>query len=187
MSDRLHPLKDIPPHAFSVMQASYEQFHRDLADIPERYPDGVCTYLASTSGEPYFIVPERYQDRVRYVQVQSFEELISAVEDDRSMILFISYSSLLFGVDDPARSARFCEVCKVRATNRGPVVVLTAYMDRTLLEMDGVADYFFQIGKVKLSGMRLRIREQKTLDDRSWYQGCQEVRGRMYGQIKLEW
>jgi len=43
-------------------------------------------------------------------------------------------------------------VCRKRAQKGGPVVVITAVMDRALLALDGKADYFFQIGKIKLRG-----------------------------------
>ena len=122
------------------------------------------------------------------MEIHALDDLLSFIEADTSAILFIEYKLVWFGVDKPGEMLKFNDVCRKRAQKRGPVVVITAIMDRALLALDGKADYFFQFGKIELRGRRLASREQKQLDEISTSIGANGERKRMCGQVKLgEW
>jgi len=96
--------------------------------------------------------------------ISTLSELLATIASDRSAILFIEYHLGWFGVDRSDQMLEFNEVCRKRAQKGGPVVVVTAVMDRALLALDGKADYFFQVGKIELRGRALAIKEQTRLD-----------------------
>ena len=74
------------------------------------------------------------------------------------------------------------------AQKGGPVVVITAVMDRALLAQDGKADYFFQIGKIEIRGRALAIRERTRLDEIPVGDTGLVEKKRVCGQVKLgEW
>lgn len=188
MRDRNNPLKNIPPQAFTIIQASHSGFHRDLADIPVRYPTGQITYINDHQFVPLIRFQDEHQDRLNHLEILTFPDLLSTIESDTSAILFIEYKMKWFGIDKPEEMIRFQEVCRQRARQGGPVVVITAIMDRALLELDGKADYFFQIGKIQLKGRRLAMKEQITLDEFPVCSPGPVIRRKMYGQVKLwEW
>ena len=188
MHDRDNPLKNIPPNAFTIIQASHDRFHKSLADIPVRYPNGRITYVNNHQFVPLIQFSDEHQDRLDHVEIHALDDLLSFIEADTSAILFIEYKLVWFGVDKPGEMLKFNDVCRKRAQKRGPVVVITAIMDRALLALDGKADYFFQFGKIELRGRRLASREQKQLDEISTSIGANGERKRMCGQVKLgEW
>ncbi len=51
-------------------------------------------------------------------------------------------------MDKQEEMVKFNDVCRT-GTKRGPVVAITGIMDRALLVLEGIADYFFQLGKIK--------------------------------------
>ncbi len=80
---------------------------------------------------------------------------------------------------------KFNEVCRKRAQKGGPVVVITAIMDRALLALDGKVDHFFQVGKIELRGRALAIKEQRRLDEILVGMAGKVEKGRLFGQVKL--
>lgn len=188
MRDRNNPLKQIPPRSFTVIQTSHDMFQKDLADIPARYPCGRITYLNNHRFVPLLRLREEDRNRLDHREIQTFDELISTIESDRSAILFIEYGLTWFKVDYADQVVIFTDVCRTRARKGGPVVVITAAMDRGLLSLEGKADYFFQIGKEEHQERRLRTRNQKRLDEIPAGKMQIGEKGRMYGQMKLgEW
>lgn len=185
MRDRNNPLKNIPPDAFTVIQASHEDFHKGLADIPVRYPDGQITYINNHQFVPLIKLREEHQDRLVHLEVHTLDDLLMIIESDRSAILIIEYKMAWFGIDRPEEIDLFNDVCKTRAKQGGPVVAITAIMDRGLLKLNGKADYFFQVGSLPLKGKRLAIREQTYLDALPASPPGQVAEGRLYGQMKL--
>ncbi len=185
MRDRNNPLKHIPPDAFTVIQTSHSEFHKELADIPVRYPKGQITYINNHKFVPLLRFREEHQDRLVHLQIPDITELLREIEEDESPILIIEYHLSWFRPDKSEDILAFNEVCRSRARQRGPVILITAIIDRTLLELDGKADFFFQIGKIQLKGKRLEIKEQAYLDE--YPGGTPGVMrpGKMYGQMKL--
>ncbi|MFH0966633.1 MAG: hypothetical protein V1862_02970, partial [Methanobacteriota archaeon] len=133
MRDRNNPLKNIPPQAFTVIQASHEDFHKDQADIPVRYPVGQITYINNHQFVPLIKFREEHQDRLIYLEIHTLHDLLAVIEIDNSAILIIEYKVTWFGVDKPEDRELFKDVCKKRAKQGGPVIVITAIMDRGLL------------------------------------------------------
>jgi hypothetical protein len=186
--DRNNPLRNIPPGAFTIIQASHAEFHKDLADIPARYPAGQITYINNHRFQPLIKLREEHQDRLDHLEIHSLPELLLTIESDNSAILFIEYSMTWFGIDTPDEILKFNGVCRKRAQQGGPVLVITAIIDRYLLSLDGIADYFFQVGKMLPSGRRLAFREQVTLDMIPDNPSGPRERERIYGQTKIwEW
>lgn len=185
MRNRNNPLKNIPQDAFTIIQASHAEFLKYLEDIPLRYSAGRITYINNHQFIPLIRFNEEDQGRLYHLEIHSLGELLKTVESDRSTILFIEYKFMWFGVDNPDLLLQFNEICKKRARKGGPVVLITAIMDRALLALDGKADFFFQLGKVELRGRTLAIREQVHLDE--YPTGALEPgkKGRLYGQMKL--
>jgi len=186
MRDRNNPLKHLPPDAFSIVLASREIFRRDLADLPARYPKIKITYLTGLIGVPYLILKEQYQESLDLRMAETFERLISIVRSDRSSLLFIGHSPVLFDDDHAVRAALFGEVCRERAKKCGPVVLLATHPDPILSTLKETADYFIEFGGIRLCGLRLAIKEQTTLESLPVTSG---IKGdeRLYGQMKLEW
>lgn len=188
MRDRNNPLKTIPPNAFTIIQASHTYFHKSLADIPIRYPKGKISYFNNHQFVPLLQLKDGYQDRLIHREMPTLEELLTVIESDTSAILFIEYYSSWFPVDSQDDILRFNGVCRDRAKKGGPVVLITAIMDRALLKLDGKADYFFQIGDIEIRGKRLEIKEQKHLNEILVVMPGPGEKRRMYGQVKLgEW
>lgn len=188
MNDQDNPLKNIPPNAFTIIQASHAEFHRDLAFIPIRYPTGRITYINNHQFVPMILFSEEYQDRLDHIEINTLDDLLKFIESDTSSILFIEYKLVWFGVDKTDQMLLFNEVCKNRARKGGPVVVITAIMDRALLVLDGKADFFFQIGKTQFRGRCLAIKEQTHWDELSVKTPGPVERKKMCGQVKLgEW
>lgn len=185
MRDRNNPIKNIPAQAFTIIQASHTDFHRDLADIPVRYPVGRITYINNHKFVPLLQFKDDHQDRLDHLVIPTLAELLEVIESDTSAILFIEYHLSWFRPDKEEEILQFNEVCRNRARKGGPVVVITAIMDRGLLKLDGKADYFFQVGKILLRGRRLEVKEQMHLDEISVGSSAPVVKGRMYGQMKL--
>jgi hypothetical protein len=185
MRDPDNPLRNISPNAFTVIQASHSEFHKELKNIPIRYPKGPITYLNNHPFVPLLQFKDEHHERLVHLKIHHLEEVLRVIEGDESPILFIEYHLSWFRPDTPGDLLVFTEVCKNRARRGGPVVLITAIMDRGLLELDGKADFIFQIGKTPLRGKRLEIKEQAHLDEYS--KGNIEVRnpGKMYGQMKL--
>ena len=152
MRECTNPLKNIQPDAFTVIQASHEDFHKDLADIPGRYPDGQITYINNHQFVPLIKIRDEDQDRLVHLEIHTLDNLLRVIESDRSAILIIEYKMAWFGVDKPEELEIFNETCKKRAKLGGPVLVITAVMDRGLLSLDGKADQFFQIGRIEMRG-----------------------------------
>lgn len=186
MRSRNNPLKNIPPESFTIIQASHAQFHTYLADIPIRYPHGRITYINNHQFVPLISLADEHQDRLDHLIIHTLHELLETIESDRSAILLIEHKFVWFGVDNPDLMLRFNDVCKKRARKGGPVVVITAIMDRELLELDGKADYFFQIGKTELSGTRKTMKDQTYLDEIMAVVPVVAEKKRLYGQMKLE-
>jgi hypothetical protein len=188
MRDRNNPLRSIPDQAFTIIQASHEDFHKYLADIPARYPGGRITCINNHRFVPLLKVREEYQDRLDHRIVPTLDELLALTGSDRSAILFIEYHPLWFGIDRPDEVLLFNEVCRNRARQGGPVVLITAVMDRALLALDGKADHFFQIGKIQFRRGKPVNRAQTCLDTyQTTMQGVKE-KGRLLGQTRLgEW
>jgi hypothetical protein len=188
MRDRNNPLKQIPSSSFTIIQASHPEFHKYLADIPARYPNGRITYLNNHRFVPLLKLKEEDQDRLDHWVIQTFDELISTIESDKSAILFIEHGGIWYNVDYHDQMVMFNEVCRKRAQKGSPVVVLTVVMDRGLLSLEGRADYFYQIGKAAHQERQFRYKNQKKLDEIPVGPMQIEERGRMYGQMKLgEW
>jgi len=185
MHDRDNPLKNIPPNAFTIIQASHADFHKDLADIPVRYPNGRITYVNNHQFVPLIQFSEEDQDRLDHVEIHALDDLLSFIESDTSAILLLEYKLVWFGIDKPDEMLKFNEVCRKRAQKRGPVVVITVIMDRALLALDGKADYFFQLGKIKYGRRSLACKEQRTFDEISTGVVGTVVTKKMCGQLKL--
>lgn len=185
MHDRDNPLKNIPPNAFTIIQASHADFHKDLADIPVRYPNGRITYVNNHQFVPLIQFSEEDQDRLDHVEIHALDDLLSFIESDTSAILLLEYKLVWFGIDKPDEMLKFNEVCRKRAQKRGPVVVITVIMDRALLALDGKADYFFQLGKIKYGRRSLACIEQRTFDEISTGVAGTVARKKMCGQVKL--
>lgn len=128
---------------------------------------------------------EEHQDRLNHLVISTLPDLLTTIESDRSKILFIEYHLAWFGVDRSDQMLKFNEVCRKRAQKGGPVVVITAVMDRGLLALEGKADYFFQLGKIKLRGRCLAIKEQTRLDEVLVGNTGLVEKGKMCGQVKL--
>jgi hypothetical protein len=186
MRDRNNPLKNIPPGAFTIIQASHAEFHKELSDIPARYPSGRISYINNHQFVPLIMFKEEEQDRLDHLMITEPDKLLSTIESDTSAILFIEYHLSWFKPDSPEELNQFCEICRSRAKRGGPVVLITAILDRGLLALEGKADFFFQMGKIKLAGIRLKMKEQRSLDETSCSESCCMERVRMYGQMKLE-
>ena len=180
-----NPLRNIAPDSFTIIQASHQEFHRDLADIPIRYPTGRITYVNNHLYVPLIRFSEEHRDRLNHLEIHSMDELLKIVESDRSAILFIEYKLIWFEVDNQDQMLRFNEVCKNRARKGGPVVLITAIMDRALLALDGKADYFFQLGKTELRGRSRAIREQTHFDEISGNYSEPVEKRKLFGQMKL--
>ncbi len=188
MRDRNNPIKNIPLQAFTVIQASHTDFHRDLADIPVRYPVGRITYINGHQFIPLIALKDEHQNRLDHLEISTLDELLTTIEADSSAILLIEYHLSWFKPDKEEEIFQFNEVCRNRARKGGPVVVITAIMDRALLKLDGKADYFFQVGKRELKGRALANKEQTNLDSLPVCSPGPVKRGRLYGQMKLgEW
>ena len=185
MHDSDNPLMNIPPHAFTIIQASHSEFHKYLSDIPVRYPKGRITYINNHQFVPLLKLNEKYQGRLDHLKISTFSELLTIIASDNSAILFMEYAMKWFGIDKPDDMLLFNEMCRKRAKQGGPVVVITAIMDRALLALDGKADYFFQIGTVSLRGRRLAIKEQTRLDEVPVGTSGNVEKRRMFGQMKL--
>jgi hypothetical protein len=186
MRDHTNPLKNIPPEAFSIIQASHKDFLTYLADIPRRYPNGRITYINNHDYIPLLQFNEEDQDRLDHLKIDSLSELLEYITADTSSILFIEYHLSWFKPDNKEEMIQFCDICKNRARRGGPVVVVTAIMDRNLLVLEGKADHFFQVLTWELKKVRA-IKEQTYLDSLSVGPiGVMEKR-RVYGQTKLEW
>lgn len=186
MSDNPHPLRNIHQNAFTIIQTSEDEFQRDLADLPVRYPDSQFTYISYHFNTPLIRFKEEYQDRMTCLKAGTLEDLTQIIEDDRSAVLFIKYNPGWFMVDRADLVLEFNECCRARARKAGPVVVLTSYMDRSLLKLDGKADYFYQVGKIRIRGKCLAIREQTRLDRLPQSSPGQMIKVKMCGQTKLE-
>ncbi|MDD1730367.1 MAG: hypothetical protein LUQ50_15030 [Methanospirillum sp.] len=186
MSDTNNPLKNIPPAAFSIFQASHKDFHSCLADIPRRYPTGRITYINNHDFVPLLLFKDEDMDRLDHLKIGALPELLEYIAGDTSAILFIEYHLSWFKTDKEEEMIQFCEVCRSRSRRGGPVVVVTAIMDRSLLALDGKADHFHQVRTWGLKKVRA-IKEQTYLD--SIPEGPVGVmeKGRLYGQMKLEW
>lgn len=158
------PDQNIPPEAFTILQASHADFHSGLIDIPNRYPTGRITYINNHQFVPLISLKEEDQDRLDHVKISTLTELLTYIESDTSAILLIEYHLSWFKPDKEEEIFQFNEVCKNRARRGGPVVLITAIMDRALLKLDGKADYFFQTGKIELRGRALANKEQTHFD-----------------------
>nr|WP_319537908.1 hypothetical protein [uncultured Methanospirillum sp.] len=186
MRDHTNPLKNIPPEAFSIYQAAHKDFLTCLADIPRRYPTGRIMYINNHDYVPLLQFKEEEQDRLDHLKIGSLSELLEFISTDTSAILFIEYHLSWFKPDKEEEMIQFNEVCKARARRGGPVVVVTAIMDRNLLVLEGKADNFFQVRTWELKKVRA-IKEQTYLDSiPAGSVGVMEKR-RVYGQTKLEW
>ena len=186
MRDHTNPLKNIPPEAFSIYQAAHKDFLTCLADIPRRYPTGRITYINNHDYVPLLQFKEEEQDRLDHLKIGKLSDLLEYISTDTSAILFIEYHLSWFKPDKEEEMNQFSEVCKNRARKGGPVVVVTAIMDRNLLGLEGKADHFFQVRTWELKKVRA-IKEQTYLDSLPASQmGTMEKR-RVYGQTKLEW
>jgi len=160
MHDRNNPLKNIPPYSFTIIQASHTEFHKHLLDIPLRYPTGRITYINNHQFVPLLKLKEEHQNRLDHLIRETLSELLSTIESDKSAIIFIEYHLVWFGVDKPDQMLMFNEICRKRAQKGGPVVLITAIMDRELLTLDGKADYFYQMGKIEYQGRSRAMKEQ---------------------------
>lgn len=185
MRDRNNPLRNIAPHSFTIIQASHADFLKYLADIPIRYPDGRITYINNHQFVPLLILKEEHQDRLDHLIIPTLSDLFPIIESDQSAILFIEYHLAWFGVDKPEEMLAFNDVCRRRAQERGPVLLITAVMDRVLLALDGKADYFFQFGKIQFRRGRPVNREQTGIDSFQPRTPVVMEKGRMYGQTRL--
>jgi hypothetical protein len=185
MRNRNNPLKNIPPNAFTIIQASHEDLLKYLYNIPVRYPNGLITYINNHNFVPLIRFVEGYESKFLHLEIHSLEELLKNIESDESGILFIEYKLIWFGVDNPDSILRFNEVCRKRAKKTGPVVVITAIMDRNLLKLEGKADFFFQLGKIELHGRSKSVREQTYLDELPEGVIRTGRKGDVYGQMKL--
>jgi len=186
MRDHSNPLKNIPPEAFSIIQASHKDFLTCLADIPRRYPTGRITYINNHDYVPLLQFKEEEQDRLDHLKIGDLSELLEYISTDTSTILFIEYHLSWFKPDKEEEMIQFNEVCKARARKSGPVVVVTAIMDRNLLGLEGKADHFFQVRTWELKKIRA-IKEQTYLDSLSVEPVRVTEKRRIYGQKKLEW
>jgi len=186
MSEKTNPLKNIPQDAFSVFQASHKDFHTCLADIPDRYPDGIITYINNHDYVPLLRFREEEQERLSHRKIGKLAKLLEYISGDTSAILFIEYHLAWFRPDNKQELEQFCETCKARAKAGGPVAVITAVMDRNLLSLEGKADYFFQVKPWELRGRARTLKDQTELS--TFLKGCTGVvqRGRLFGQMKLE-
>jgi hypothetical protein len=90
-----------------------------------------------------------------------------------------------FGMDDPENRELFISSCKKRARQGIAVVVISAIIDQTLLEFEGTADYFFQMGRIELKGKRLAKKEQTILEGTVIENFCPGEKRKLYGQMKL--
>ena len=99
MTEQDNPLKNIPPNAFTIIQASHAEFHRDLADIPIRYPTGRITYINNHQFVPLIQFSEEHQDRLDHIEIHTLDDLLKFIESDTSAILYIEYKLVWFGVD----------------------------------------------------------------------------------------
>jgi len=184
MRDHTNPLKNIPPEAFSIFQASHKDFLTCLTDIPRRYPTGRITYINNHDFVPLLQFKEEEQDRLDHLKINSLSELLEYIAADTSAILFIEYHLSWFRPYNKEEMIQFCEVCKTRARRGGPVVAVTAIMDRNLLFLDGKADHFFQVRTWELKKVRA-IKEQTYLDSLPAGPVGVMEKGRIYGQTKL--
>ncbi|HWQ65028.1 MAG TPA: hypothetical protein VN429_11470, partial [Methanospirillum sp.] len=180
MRDHTNPLKNIPPEAFSIIQASNKDFLTCLADIPRRYPSGRITYINNHEFVPLLQFKEEEQDRLDHLKIDSLSELLEYITSDTSTILFIEYHLSWFIPDKEEEMIQFNEICKARARRGAPVVVVTAIMDRNLLVLEGKADHFFQVRTWELKKVRA-IKEQTYLDSLSVGPGGVMEKGRVYG------
>lgn len=79
-----------------------------------------------------------------YLVISTLPDLLTAIGSDGSAILFIEHHPAWFGMDKLDQMLKFNDVCRKRAQKGGPVVVITGFMDRGLLVLDGKTDCFFQ-------------------------------------------
>ena len=154
MKDPNNPLRKIPPNAFTVIQTSHVEFHKELADIPVRYPKGSITYMNNHTIVHLLQFKDEDRDRLIHLKIPNFSDLLQVIEEDESPILFIEYHLSWFRPDSPEDLFTFNEVCRSRSRRGGPVVLITAVMDRGLLKLDGKADFFFQVGKIPMNAKR---------------------------------
>jgi hypothetical protein len=164
MRDRNNPLKNFPQHAFTVIQGSHTLFHKELADLPSRYKTGCITYINNHQYVPLLKIREEERNRYTHLQIDNLPELLMTIEIETSAVLIIEHHLSWFKPDCPNDLKSLNSVCRKRALHGSPVVYITVIMDRGLLELDGQADFFFQIGKVPLKGKALVIKEQVYLD-----------------------
>jgi hypothetical protein len=180
-----HPLKNIPSHAFTIIQASPSEFHAELADIPIRYPKGPITYISNHSVIPLPQLSEEYQNRFVHQRISNLSDILTAIETDESPILFIEYHLSWFQHETPDERDMFNLIGKRRAHSGGPVVLLTTIMDQGLFDLDGKADFFFQSRRKPLKGKRLAFKEQGHIDDFSGVISGEISARKVYGQMKL--
>lgn len=186
MRDHSNPLKNIPPKAFSINKAAHKDFLTCLADIPGRYPTGRIMYLNNHDFVPLLQFKEEEQDRVDHLKIGNLSELLKYISTDTSAILFIEYHLSWFKPNKEEEMSQFNEVCKARARRGGPVVIVTAIMDRNLLVLEGKADHFFPIRTWEFKKVRV-IKEHTFIDSLSAGPVGVMEKGRVYGQTKLEW
>lgn len=185
MRNRNNPLKNIPDNAFTVIHTCRQEFFKYLADIPVRYPQGRITYITDHPYVSLIAFREEHQDRLDHLEIQSFQDLLRVIDNDCSAILFIEYKMNWVGMDDPENRELFISSCKKRARQGIAVVVISAIMDQILLEFEGTADYFFQMGRIELKGKRLAKKEQTILDGIVIENLCPGEKRKLFGQMKL--
>lgn len=185
MRDRNNPLKNFPQHVFTIIQASHADFHRELADLPSRYPTGRITYINNHQYVPLLKIREEEMYRFNHYQIETLPELLSFIGNDSSSVLIIEHHLSWFKPDNAEELTSFNEICRKRAQRGGPVVYITAIMDRWLLKLDGKADFFIQIGKMPLRGRALALKEQTYLDNLPEDPVGVMEKARMYGQTSF--